>query len=217
MLHSADGNVLAAQCVDHGAGNFVTYRLFDVSTGESIGAIPSGFSSGGVQMDLRPDGSLFAALTKIGVSPQDTPWRADVFFHGGSAGGQTRPDVWEGPRAPVLEIDGTDDDLVFSSERWFGDAAQTPAQYEIPVAPGRYRVTLLFAELFFTRDGKRSFDIRIEDKSELENYDIARNVGVRAADSRSFEVLVEDDVLGIELVKRIDFPKIAGIEVERLE
>ena len=77
---------------------------------------------------------------------------------------------------------------------------------------GRYRVTLHFAEVWFPKAGKRSFDVHVEDRRVLDAYEPK----VRRAESIPVEVEVDDGELAVTFTHRLDNPKISGIEIEHL-
>jgi hypothetical protein len=91
-------------------------------------------------------------------------WSPDNFFEGGQLGTYTNP------------VSGTDDQELYDSERW-GNFS-----YAIPVAPGRYTVTLYFA----ARHGEwppsaesgagaaHVFDVYCNGKVLLKDFDLAR-------------------------------------------
>jgi beta-galactosidase len=76
-------------------------------------------------------------------------------------------------------------------------AAQWPAartfregdfRYEVPAAPGRYTLTLTFVEPTFAK-GERVFDVLVNDKPVLSDFDIAAEAkGERASVIRSLPV-----------------------------
>jgi len=126
-------------------------------------------------------------------------WLADVFFVGGEA------------KPASFDVIGTGDDAIYASRR-FGETFA----YNIPVAAGRYGVSLLFAEPWFTRQGERVFDVTAEGTNQLSRFDVNAAVAPRAAVSRSFEVAVNDGALNLEFSSTKDAALIAGIAVERI-
>jgi hypothetical protein len=84
-------------------------------------------------------------------------WSGDRFFRGGS--------VYLGDRRgePLTEdIAGTDRDPLYQTERWFPKTAGGPPGYGIPLPPGRYRIILHFAEIWYRQAGLRRFHVRLE-------------------------------------------------------
>jgi hypothetical protein len=71
-------------------------------------------------------------------------WSTDQFFSGGFTYATSRP------------ISGTTSLPLFQTER------SGAFSYKIPVATGRFRVTLYFAEIYFDTFGKRIFTVNAE-------------------------------------------------------
>jgi len=95
------------------------------------------------------------------VDPQGRSWEPDRYARGGQAITRTKP------------VEGAADPELFRGER-FGNL-----RYVIPVPPGRYGLTLYFAESWFGPDtpggggiGSRVFDILINGVALRRGYDI---------------------------------------------
>ena len=104
-------------------------------------------------------------------------------------------------------ITGTDDDLVFQSER-YGNFS-----YELPVANGSYQVTLLLAEVYFSAPNKRVFDVSLEGQERLSNIDLFALVGKDAAYSVTETVEVTDGSLSIAFSADVNNAKLSGLLV----
>lgn len=137
-------------------------------------------------------------------SRDGTVWGRDRFFRGGKVS-------LDGARF-TMEIHGTEDGAIYQKHRWFG-SDETGSAYRVPVPPGRYRVTLHFAEIGFLRPGARIFEVRVEG-GEAWRCEPLR-AGFATALKESFTVAVEDGVLDIEFLPRADNPEICGIEIEK--
>jgi hypothetical protein len=74
-----------------------------------------------------------------------------------------------------LQITGTDEDIIFQSEKY------GMVTYKIRLPNGRYDAELLFAENFFDSLGKRIFDVYLEQNRVIENLDIYSLIGNNAA------------------------------------
>lgn len=126
-------------------------------------------------------------------------WQADAFF----TGGQTKPAGYD--------VAGTSDDAIYASRRFgatFG--------YAIPVsAAGTYRVSLLFAEPWFTATGQRIFNVSAENAVKLSNIDLIAAGAVKSAISRSFDVSVNDGTVNLQFVSSVDAAMVSGISVEK--
>jgi hypothetical protein len=159
-----------------------------------------------------------------------TLWSRDRFYSSAS-------DSFLG-RVYFGEINGTDDDPLYQTERVFpGDAMppfvpRAPAQpslhrqgdqppsYRIPLPRGSYEVELHFAEVFepmkHTPGRRRSFAIEIEGTTVRDDYEPMAN-GFAAASRITSATSVEDGFLEIRLIQRLEFPKISAIAVRRID
>jgi tetratricopeptide (TPR) repeat protein len=131
-------------------------------------------------------------------------WHADRFFTGGHDGG-----------CLSIEIEGTEDDRLYQTERRFPGPGATSA-YRVPVPPGRYQVTLHFAETWFHAEGMRRFDVLIEGDTALADHEPFA-AGACKAHRVMREARVTDGILEITFVRKTDVPMLAGLEVQRLD
>jgi hypothetical protein len=98
-------------------------------------------------------------------------WQADAYFLGGNALVRTtNPAQQTNSMAPDTEL--------YASERW------GHFSYAVPVAEGRYRVTLKFCEGHYGRHntgvggvGSRVFDVYCNGVTLLKNFDILKEAG----------------------------------------
>ncbi|MBI4587190.1 MAG: protein kinase [Planctomycetes bacterium] len=141
-------------------------------------------------------------------------WGRDRFFGSGYRFGGLLWSVYESRRSSLFEgeIDGTEDDPLYQTERWFLNDELSPYFYRIPLPPGNYQVILHFAEIHFKDPGKRLFDIHLEGKEALAAYEPFAK-GYAAADQQSFTVEVVDGFLDLDFVPQVEYPKISAIEV----
>ena len=114
--------------------------------------------------------------------------------------------------ATTHAISGTDDDVLYQSERY----GMTSYQFDVP--NGVYRVKLLFAENYWNAVGKRLFNVNIEGNPVISNLDIFAHVGKNSAYSQSIGVTangiqVHDGQLNIDFSASVDNAKVNGIEV----
>jgi len=117
---------------------------------------------------------------------------------------------------PQPEIEGTADDLLYTSMRFFFDDVTT-TWYQIPIPNGRYTVRLHFAEIESEKvAGERVFNVALEKHLVLPDHDIAACVGLATADIHSFEADVKDGWLDLRLFDLDDFSVISALEVERI-
>jgi hypothetical protein len=116
----------------------------------------------------------------------------------------------DGPKWVVASgvLGVSDFKLWMADERQVGEAAETRA----------YDVSLYFAEPEDLGPGQRIFDIKIQDESVLENFDISKEAGgARKAIVKSFEGIMVKDELRVSLASSegspVGEPVICGIEV----
>ena len=136
----------------------------------------------------------------------DVQFGSDNFFMGGAANSLDTPSRWGQP-AKVAEIAGTDQRGIVASFRQ-GDFA-----YNIPVAEGRYRVTLTFVEPD-QPVGARSFDVIANGSKVLSSYDIHQHAGTKmTAVSESFDVAVSGGTLDLAFKPLAGEALVSAIEV----
>lgn len=113
------------------------------------------------------------------------------------------------------DIQFTNSAPLFQTGRFFADwNVPAPYIYEIPVhRDHEFVVTLMWAENYFTDSGFRVFDVYIEGSLMIDNLDIFREVGKDSALSITLKTFVSDGSLTIELVPKIENPKLSAIIV----
>jgi WD40 repeat protein len=110
------------------------------------------------------------------------------------------------------DIDRTDDDPLYQTERWF-HRTSIPFGYSIPLVPGRYRVKLHFTEMADPQHiSERRFDVFVEDQEIAKNY----RPPLFAPDVISVDSDLTDGFLEIHFRHRVENPKISAIEVRAL-
>lgn len=112
----------------------------------------------------------------------------------------------------TMPISGTVDDQLYQSERFNMEG------YAFDAPRGYYEVTLKFAEIFYNRSGQRIFDVLIEERTVLQDFDIYQMAGNFRAYDVTFALPVTDGQLNIDfLPKRYnDVPKVSAIAVRQL-
>ena len=158
------------------------------------------------------------------ASPTATPDEVALINCGGGAftdelGRQWSADGYSTGGSPYSDgsnnVVDTVDDLLYHSER-YGEFS-----YEIPVEDGNYDVILHFAELFWTEQGQRLFNIEVEGSVDFPDVDIVDLGGgqrLTPVTLRAPGVPVADGFLTIAFrnsVPKRDNPKISAIEVKR--
>lgn len=108
-------------------------------------------------------------------------------------------------------IAGTDLDPLYQTHHFGG----TDMVYQIAVPRGRYRITLHFAETFWTARDQRVFDVAIENETVLADHDIFAEKGFDRADTHTFTREVTDGALTISFPRiTADNALLCGLEVE---
>jgi YVTN family beta-propeller protein len=134
---------------------------------------------------------------------QGQVWAADNGFNTGSTVSVVNP------------IAGTADPALYQTERW--DPGTAPELgYAFTVPNGTYTVKLHFAETWSggLADGRRVFDVFLENQLVLDNLDIFAEVGGYTALIKTFQVTVNDGQLNINFAHgSADDPQIGAIEI----
>lgn len=115
-------------------------------------------------------------------------------------------------------IANTSDDIIYQTERYQDPNTSGPLVYDIPIANGQYNVTLHFAEIEFSQDGQRVFDVDVESngklKTEISNLDIHAEVGHDTALQRRIKnVKVRNGSLRIEFAASVENAKVSAIDI----
>ncbi|MFB9993280.1 NPCBM/NEW2 domain-containing protein [Deinococcus oregonensis] len=93
-------------------------------------------------------------------------------------------------------------------------AGQTAFEYKVPVTNGDYQVRLHFAELNKSAVGQRVFDVKVEDQTVLNGFDIfAEAGGLGRAVVKTFPARVSDGVLNLAFVRQVENAKVSAIEI----
>ncbi|RZK94655.1 MAG: T9SS type A sorting domain-containing protein, partial [Hymenobacter sp.] len=121
-----------------------------------------------------------------------------------------------GPRASTTApISGTPDPFLYQTERY---STNGELHFAFDSGSGEYLVILHFAEIYWTQVGQRVFDVSLEGRKVLSNYDIVKQVGPLTATMESFVVPVTDGVLNLDFRVPygnggVDQAKISAIEL----
>jgi hypothetical protein len=143
------------------------------------------------------------ASGKSHETPDGAVWSGDRFFQGGETNYL---------RALDERVPGP----LYRTERYFPEGGIEIPAYRIPLPPGAYRVSLHFIEGWHKDDGRRrEFDVLLEGREVIPAFDPGK-VGFGVPQVKEFEMRVEDGALDIGFRRRIDFPSIAAVEIERL-
>ncbi len=107
--------------------------------------------------------------------------------------------------------------MLYASERWLPEDAGTTLTYRIPVpVTGLYHIVLHFAEKYQPAavSNERLFDIFINGKEAIRNFDVAAEKGFSRAVARSFSIKVKSGkIVEIALERRKQNPMLSALEV----
>lgn len=128
------------------------------------------------------------------TAPDGTAYAADSHVSGGTV-----------YTIAATEIAGTTADPVYHSERY------GTFSYDVPVANGSYTLRLQFAEIYFTANGSRVFDVLVEGQERIADLDIHARVGARAAYDVVLPVTVADGALTVTMRAQVNNPKLSAL------
>lgn len=149
----------------------------------------------------RPIGEAVARINVGGgqyTDPFGRVWQADQGFNGGLI--STTSSAVLGSQLPGI----------YNTQRYI---TAGNLSYNLPIASGRYRVVLHFAEIFFTSPGQRVFDVAVEGQTTIANLDMAARTVPFGSFTHVVETTVADGALNINLLRKVENPQLAGIEV----
>jgi len=142
------------------------------------------------------------------LDSKNIAWEKDRFFERGDCSIVAAGD-WL-----ASDVRGTDDTPLYVSYRSFDGESAGTSGYHVPLPPGRYRVGLHFAEVWTSQSGVRVFDVLLEGKPVIADYDLVQAVGFAHADVKRFAVEVTDGVLDIDFLAKRNRAMISAIEIE---
>lgn len=143
-------------------------------------------------------------------------WLPDVddgvhgdLFHVSGGGG-----IFGSSCSTPIDNAGIEGEGLYCNERYF----TAEGRYEIFVPDAAlYNVVLYFADIFYSHENERVFDVLTEEQVAVENYDIIHEAGASfVATSFSQMIAVSDGSLSIVLRSKNEHAKINGIEVVRI-
>ena len=163
-----------------------------------------------VAWTLSPDASANVRIDAgaIVAAPATRRFGSDSFFAGGKPGTLVKPADYGKPAVPAM-IAGTQDSAVAATYR------EGRFSYAIPLADGRYTVTLTFVEPLLGA-GARVFDVRANGKAIVKALDIAATAGgASKALVRSATVAVRGGKLDLSFEPSTGDAIVSAIEVTR--
>jgi len=143
---------------------------------------------------IRPGGEAF-------TDHSGKVWSEDKDFEGGQTVETVQP------------VTAKEDHELYQTERWGDDFS-----YVFPVKPGKYKVRLKFTEAYVKEKGQRVFDIIINDKKVLANFDILDEAkGSLAGIDKSFKDIQPDSkgLIKIRFVATVQNAKVCAIEITK--
>ncbi|XP_024517009.1 probable LRR receptor-like serine/threonine-protein kinase At1g56130 isoform X1 [Selaginella moellendorffii] len=178
--------------------------------------VPSG--SSGTCSSSPPGGRLFFAVNAGGNGLSSTTGSTVQVAFDSDANPNMGFFYGSGPGLWALEVSGSEggtlpfqgfinmtgagntEQELYRSMRW---SSSYIAYHGYSLRPGNYTVMLYFAELVFTEPGYRIFDVVLQGRVVLENLDIAREAGARAAYVMSRNITINNSgSVSVELVYR---------------
>jgi beta-galactosidase len=179
---------------------------------EAKGAFASGTVADRIEwrLDTAQARSFRIDSGAIVAAKADKRFGSDNFFVGGAAGTADTPGG-RGRQPVLVAIAGTDRRDVVASFRGGRDF-----RYRVPVANGRYRVTLSFVE---PREGigARVFDVTANGRAALTGFDIHARAGAPLTAVREqFDADVTGGMLDLHFVASAGEAIVSAIEVEPL-
>ena len=185
-------------------------KLFLTNTGTQPSG-PGGSSSNCTPTPPDPDPNpAFAVRINAGgpeVGYAGETYAADQAFSGGK--------TYTNPSASVPDL--------YQTER--SSTSPYKYTYTIAVPNGDYLVRLHFAEIYFGANGggpggagKRVFDVRLEDRLVLDNFDLNAEVGPQTVVVKEYSVTVTDGAVSVSFdasaaAGGINQPKLSALEV----
>jgi hypothetical protein len=177
------------------------------------------------------DGNGGTATESFQVTVEEATGSGEVVFAANAGGGEyTASDgttyqasadttVFAGGSTTTTSesIANTEDDTLYQTELYGGsNGGPTAPDLDIPVQDGTYEVTLKFAEIFFSSNGQRVFDVSVEGDQKLNDYDIYAEAGAFTATDKTYTVEVTDGTLDIDFAAETDNAKLSAIKVVRV-
>lgn len=150
----------------------------------------------GAAVSTPPSSVLINSGGPAIVDSSGKTWTGDNGFSGGSTSSTTRA------------VSGSSNPALYQTERYGANFS-----YHLPLANGSYQITLHFAEIYFSAQGQRVFDVFSENVRVVSNLDIIASAGAFTAMQRSFTSQVSDGYLDLAFVSSIENAKVSAIEV----
>lgn len=127
-----------------------------------------------------------------------TVWPTDAYFNGGDG-------IYTGS-----PISGSSEPILYQTARY---GLYSDFSYQIPVMNGTYSVTLKFAEIKYSAQGQRVFNVAINGISVLKNFDILAQTSPFTALDKTFPVTVSNNAVNIAVTGVVNGGIVNAIQV----
>jgi hypothetical protein len=127
---------------------------------------------------------------------RENPWSADRGFTTSNSASSS------------AIIAGTSDPTLYQSYRYGRSFS-----YNFILLNGNYQVTLKFAETYWTQPGQRIFNVTIDGKTVLTNFDVLSQVPPNTALDKTFLITVTNNTIKIDFSASIDTAMISAIQI----
>ena len=221
----ADGTITSYAWTQVSGPNSATFSSNSVAA-----PTVSNLIAGSYIFSLVVTDNQFAASAADQVSVTVNPGGNTVVYRINAGGGQVTnsigvfaSDAYYSPSpgntsSTAADISGTTDDAIYQTDRY---SSTKTLNYDFPVANGQYTVVLHFAEIYYTGQNNRIFDVSIEGNKVLDNYDILKKVAAYTATTETFTANVADGTLNIYFSSLqadggANNPKISAIEIIKI-
>ncbi len=210
-------------------GHHIRFWVAEDRTGAVIpNTYLMGMDYAGINYDFNDNVYLISNVTpadlapyRINVAGSGSYTSGEGVWYTDTGSGLFRPSTAKVESPDKLPIDNTTDDQLYWTYR--GNVEESTPQnqrqlvYNLPLTDGTYNLTLYFAERFWNEAGKRVFDVSVEGKLQLDNFDIfAESGGKNTAITQTFEnISVTDGNLTIVFDPSVNFASVAAIKVTK--
>jgi hypothetical protein len=190
MTNSSTGTFTYTALPNATGSDLFTFKANDGKTDSNIATVAVTISRpGNVVFALNAGGPRF--VDRNGVT-----YAADSHYTGGGVAKTTSP------------IADTLDDTLYQSER-NGNFA-----YAVPLSNGHYLVTLKFVEMTLSTNNQSVFDVLMEGREVLANFDVYANVGTLRAYDLQIPVRITDGTLNLSTRADIGKAKLCAFTVQ---
>lgn len=152
------------------------------------------------------NGQTYSGPVSVRMAKHEFPFGIAFDFYEGSAS-------MGNSYSTTAAIQSEADPEIYQTERWNNYLA-----YAIPVESGKeYKITLKFAEIYFSTGGSRLFNVNVEGQLFLKNFDVFTEAGGKnIAMDTCIYITPTENFIHIELTALKDNASIKGIVVEEI-